>query len=194
MKVGRIPTKPKEANTKGGIKSGPASVSSELPRDSDHLVADHIENGHESGTAAFSDVGSPEDTQGHSEVFSDATHDPAADEGVRCDPEVHPEQQAGEHPAEDEVHGHEHVTQSLPEEAAPEHEQVRLEVHEDVVPKPAESHAGEVIGNGDSLKVELTAPGNDIEDIVNLLEGASLSKPRPQSIVSIPDEEIPDEY
>ncbi|KAI9567313.1 hypothetical protein HD554DRAFT_2173429 [Boletus coccyginus] len=191
LRIGRIPVKAKEVNTKGGSNPGPASVSSEPPQDSDHLVADHIENGHESGTAAFSDVGSPEDTQGHSEVFSDATHDPAAE---RSDSEVHSEQQAGEHPAEDEAHGHELVTQSLPEEAAPEHEQVRLEVHEDVVPEPAESHTGEVISNGDSLKVELTAPGNDIEDIVNLLEGVSLSKPRPQSIVSIPDEEIPDEY
>ena len=199
VKVGRTPVKPKESSTKGGIKSGPASVSSEPPRDSDHLVADHIENGHESGTAAFSDVGPPEDTHGLSEVVSDATQDPAADEGaqpdgeVQPDPEVHPEQQAGGHPAEDEVHSHEHVAETLPEEAAREHEQVHSEVH---VPEPTVSDAGEVISNGDSLKVELTAPENDIEDIVNLLEGASLLKPRPQSMVSIPDEhgEIPDEY
>ena len=34
---------------------------------------------------------------------------------------------------------------------------------------------------------------NDIEDIVNLLESVSVSVPRPQSIASIPDEEISDE-
>lgn len=50
-----------------------------------------------------------------------------------------------------------------------------------------------VIGNGDFLKVEHTASVNDIEDIVNLLEGAFIPKPRPQSIVSIPDEN-PDDY
>jgi hypothetical protein len=188
--------KPKEANTKGGIESGPASISPEPLRDSDPLVADHIENGHDSGTVTLSDVASPEDTHGHLEVVSDATHDPAADMEVHPDPEVHPEQQAGEHAVEDEVHSHEHVAQTLPEEPAHEPEQVHLEVHEDSVPDPAELHAGEVISNGDSFKVELTAPGDDIEDIVNLLEGASPSKPRPQSMVSMPDEhgEIPDEY
>lgn len=45
-------------------------------------------------------------------------------------------------------------------------------------------------------EVKLRAPvGDDIEDMVNLLESVSISKPRPQSIASIPDEvdEIPDE-
>ncbi|KAH0833124.1 hypothetical protein J3R83DRAFT_12121 [Lanmaoa asiatica] len=193
LKVGRTPAKPKVANTKEGITPDPALVPSEPSRDSDHLAADHVENGHESGTAAFSDVGSAEDTHGHSEVVGSATLHPAADDDVPSDPGVHPEQQGGEHPAEEEARSHEHVAQNLLEEAAREHEQVCLEVREDPVPEPAESHAGEVMSNGDSLKVELTAPGNDIEDIVNLLEG---SKPRPQSIVSIPDEhgEIPDEY
>ena len=157
-----------------------------------------MENGHESGTAVLSDVGSPEDTHGRSEVASDATHEPALDQVVRSDPEVHPEQQADERPAEDEVHGQEPVVETPPEEIAREHEQDRSEVdvHEDTVPEPPEPHAGEVIGNGDNLKVELTAPANEIEDIVNMLEGTSISKPRPQSIVTIPDEhgEIPDEY
>ena len=159
-------------------------------------MADHVENGHDSGTAAFSDVGSPEVMHGHLEVVSDTTHDPAAEREVHPDPEVHLEQQAGEHAVEDEVPSHEYVAQTLPEEAVHEDELVHLEVHEDSVPDPAELHAGEVISNGDRLKVELTAPGDDIEDIVNLLEGASPLKPRPQSMVSIPDEdgEILDEY
>lgn len=194
LKVGRTPAKPKEADTKEGIKSVPTSVSSEPSRDSDQLAADHVENGHESGTAIFSDVGSPEDTHGHPEVVSDVAHDPAAGEDVHSDPGIHPEQQAGDHSTE-EVHSHEYVAQNLPEEEAVR-EQVHLEVHDDTVPEPAESHASEVIGNGDSLKVELAVPGNEIEDIVNLLEGTSLVKPRPQSIVSIPDEdgEIMDAY
>ncbi|KAG8213215.1 hypothetical protein J3R82DRAFT_11680 [Butyriboletus roseoflavus] len=186
----RTPVKPKEAiDTNEGIAPGPVSVSSVPSRDSDHLAADHVENGHESGTTAFSDAGSPEDTHGHLEVVGDAAHDPTEDEDVRSDP--------GVHPAEEEAHNHEHVADNHPEEEATrEHEQVRLEVHEDTVVGPAEPHAGGVLGNGNSLKVEHAATGNDIEDIVNLLEGASLSKPRPQSIVSIPDEdgEIADEY
>ena len=186
--------KSKEAiDTKEGITPDPASVPSVLSRDSDQLAADHVENGLESGTHAFSDAGSPEDAHCHSEVVSGVPHDPAVDEDVHSDPGLHPEQQGGEHPAEEGVHSHEHVAESLPEEEAPrEHEQV----HEDTVAEPAGSHAIAVIGNGDSFKVEHGATGNDIEDIVNLLEGASLSKPRPQSIVSIPDEEgeILDEY
>lgn len=184
-------------DTKEGITPAPASIASDPSRDSDHLAADHIENGHESGTAEFLDVGSAEDMHGHSEVIGDATHDPAADLDVHSDPGVHPEQQGGEHPAEEETHSHEHVAENLPdEEVAREHEQVRLEVPKDSVPEPTDSHAGEVISNGDNLKVERTTPGNDIEDIVNLLEGVSPSKPRPQSIVSIPDEdgEILDKY
>lgn len=178
---------------KEGIKSGPASVSSQPPRDSDHLVANHVENGHESGTAAFSDVGSPEDAHGHSEVVSDAMHDLAANEEVHPDPEVHPEQHASEHPVEDEAHGHEHVDHTSPEEVAGEHEQIHLEVHKNAVPEPADSHADEVTSNGDDVKLEPRAPGTDLEDIVNLLEGATVSKTRPQSIATIPDE-IPDEY
>ncbi|KAG6374306.1 hypothetical protein JVT61DRAFT_4329 [Boletus reticuloceps] len=203
LKAGRTPVKPQEASTKGEIKSDRASVSSEPPRGAEHLAADHTENGHETGAAALSDVGSPEDTPGRSEVVSDATHDPAAVEEARSDPGVYPEppEEAGKHLAEDEAHDHEHVAQAPPEEVAHEHmEQVHPEVHleirEDPVPEPAESHAGEVVSNGDGLKVEVAASGNDIEDIVNLLEGTSLSKPRPQSIVSIPDEdgEILDAY
>lgn len=181
--------KPKEVNAKGGIKSTPASVSSELSRDPDHPVADHTENGHESAIAAFSDVGSPEDTHDHPEVVSDIPHDPTVHEEVHPNPKVHPEEQPGEHPAEDETHGHEHVGQTPPDEVSSEHEQVRLEVHEDSVPEPPESHAGQVLSNGAGVKVEPIAPGSDIEDIVNLLEGTSLSKPRPQSIVTIPDED-----
>lgn len=180
---------------KEGIKSDHASVSSEPSRSSGQLAADHAENGHGPGTTTFSDVGSPEDTHGHSEVVRDAAHDPATGEDVRSDPGVHPEQQAGDHSAE-EFHSHEHVAQSLPEEAVCKHEQVRLEIHDDIAAEPAESRASEVISNGESHKVEPATPGTEIEDIVNLLEGASLVKPRPQSIVSIPDEdgEILDEY
>lgn len=194
LKVGRTPAKAKDANTKEGIKSAPASVASEPSepsRDSDQLVADPVENGHESGIATFSDVGSPEDAHGHSEVINDVAHDPVADEDVHPDSGDHPQQQAGDHPAE-EVHSHEHVAQNLPEDegaGAHEHGQIRLEVHDDTVPEPAESHVDQVISNGDGHNVELAAPGNEIEDIVNMLEGASISKTRPQSIVTIPDED-----
>ncbi|KIJ66748.1 hypothetical protein HYDPIDRAFT_26174 [Hydnomerulius pinastri MD-312] len=89
------------------------------------------------------------------------------------------------------------------------HADVRVEVHqeEEPVPETTESRVDEVptTTNGDEHKAEellatpsapAPATGNDIEDIVNLLEGTSLSKPRPQSIVTIPDEdgEILDEY
>lgn len=183
--------KPHEASTKGEIKSDRASVSSEPPRGAEHVAADHTENGHEPVAAALSDVGSPEDTHGPSEI-SDATHDPVAVEEARSDPGVYPDppEEIGEHLAEDEAHDDEHVAQVPPEEVVREPmEQVHPEVQEDPVAEPAESLASEVISNGDSLKVEVAPSGNDIEDIVNLLEGASLSKPRPQSIVSIPDED-----
>lgn len=198
-KVKPTPVKPKEAiDTKEGITPGPSSASSEPSYDPDHLAADHVENGHEPGTAAFEDVGSAEDADGHSEAVVVATHDPAADEDAHSDLGVHPEQQDCEHPTEEEAHSHNHVAENVPEESPREHKQTHLEVYEDTVPEPTESHTGQVIsnGNGNSLKVEHTAPGNDIEDIVNLLEGASPSKPRPQSIVSIPDEdgEILNEY
>jgi len=184
FKGARAPAKPREAITKEGIRSEPVSISSEPSRDSDQPVADHVENGHEPGITTFSDVGSLEHT--HSlEVVSNTVHDPVTHEDVHSD---HPEQQSVDHPAE-EGYSHEHVKQTLPEEeAVHEPEQVRLQAHDDTVPEPGDSHTGEAIENGGSLKVELAAPGNEIEDIVNLLEGAPLLKPRPQSIVTIPDE------
>ncbi|KAG9315083.1 hypothetical protein JVU11DRAFT_4195 [Chiua virens] len=186
LKAGRTPTRPKEGDAQEDVRSSP-SVVSEPCGDSDKLVADRVENGHPSGTAAVLDAGSPEETHGHSEVLSEATHDPAAEENVHSDPEAHSEQQAGGYPAEEETHNHEHVTENVPEEeAAGAHEQVHVDARDDTVSEPTEPHV-EVIGNGDSVNVEPTVTGNDIEDIVKLLEGGP--KPRPQSIVSIPDEE-----
>ena len=187
LKVTRTPSKQRDAISKGGRKSEPASISSEPSRDSDHPVVHH-ENGHEPGVPAFSDVGSPEYTHGHSEVVNDTVHDPVGHGDVHSDPGVYPEQQADDHPAE-EAYSHEHVAQNLPEEeAVHEPEQIRLEAHGDAALEPTESHASEAIGDREGHEVELAAPGNEIEDIVNLLEGASLLKPRPQSIVTIPDE------
>ena len=71
--------------------------------------------------------------------------------------------------------------------------------HEEVV-----DHAQESSHDTTSESVEFTTPveseappnvqvggaNDDIEAMVNLLESVNISKPRPQSIVSIPDEEI----
>jgi len=194
-KVVRTSVKPKVAKSKGEIKPDPTSASSEPSRDSDPLVVDQVANGHESEAVTCSDVGSPEDVHDQSEVVS--AHDPAADEHVHSDPGVLPEQRESEHAVEQDVHSdYEPVSQNLPEEEEEgeekEHELVRSKVHKDSEPELAETHAPGVMGNGDCLKVEHSTSGNDIEDIVNLLEGASLSKPRPQSIVSIPDENSDD--
>jgi hypothetical protein len=206
LRVGLAPTRTKAAKGKEAamsVAASGASSSSQPSHEPEDPAGDHAENGHELEEAVFSDGGVPEDVIS-SEVTSDITHDDSAavsepaehrDE-VLSQSEVHPEQSVDVQLAEGATHVEKQVTQQVPEEEAA-HGEGRMNIcEEEVAPDTTESHVEEVVSNGDDRKVELlpSPTGNDIEHIVNLLEGTSLSKTRPQSIVSIPDEEITDEY
>ena len=98
----------------------------------------------------------------------------------------------------------------MPGPGAPPAEEAETRSAEVLEPSLVEHHNGQTIELVESAKEspipasetvkdtlidhdpKSSAP-NDIEDIVNLLESVSVSVPRPQSIASIPDEEIPDE-
>lgn len=126
----------------------------------------------------------------HEEVHEDEVHEDEVHEE-----EIH-EQAVGESGLDSEPQEHEHNVSVQPEQD--ESQLLELE--------PESDHHGE--GEGDSTPVNASSgdksqlevlsshqeQGNDIEDMVNLLE---FGKPRPISIVAIPDEsdvyDIPDE-
>jgi hypothetical protein len=167
-----------------------ASATNGATHEHDQLESGHAENGHADLHDEVHDHG--DDVQAVDEVVEnvvenvvevspdpDALHVEVPDEVVVAvvvddvpqvgEPEVHVEPLVEESSADENVK----FNGSLESQAvAPATEETAF----DVVPEPP-------------------AVGNDIEDMVIMLQSVSISKPRPQSIVSIPDEhgEIPDE-
>lgn len=143
-----------------------------------------------------------EDVHSHGDISTEGVHDVQQalppDAGVSEEPHAIPEppQELPDLPApaqEDPSVGSSRVQDPVEEE-------VQGEVHEEeqLVANDTQSHEEDVFANGDDHFTAGPMPptsGNDIEDIVNLLEATSLPKSRPQSMITIPDEHVdtPDE-
>ncbi|KAH7884611.1 hypothetical protein F5I97DRAFT_1968625 [Phlebopus sp. FC_14] len=199
LRVGLAPARMKET------KANPmASTGSTKPaHEPDHPADNHAENGHEPEEAVLFDTGVAADTQSHTDNVSEGTlHEPVLAseaselrEDTPLQHEACAEQLSDSPSAEEPAPVERPPTPEEPAEAVGEHVLEEVSAVE-AVAEATDSRNLDISINGDGEEVKApTAPvlGNDIEDIVNLLEGTSISKPRPQSMVSIPDE-TPDEY
>ncbi|OAX37611.1 hypothetical protein K503DRAFT_771312 [Rhizopogon vinicolor AM-OR11-026] len=192
LRVGLAPAKMKEANAQR-----PASVTNGTTHELDQLESGHAENGHDPEDEVVVSEGV---TDLHDEVDDHGDEVPVVEEVVESVVEVTPEPDAlhievpvdavvvvmddAYQVAEPDMH-----VQALVEESSANGNvnfNGSLESQE-VAPATEETAHG-AVSNPD-------AAGNDIEDMVTMLESVPITKPRPQSIASIPDEhgEIPDE-
>ncbi|KAG6832792.1 hypothetical protein H0H92_009410 [Tricholoma furcatifolium] len=141
--------------------------------------------------AASEETGAPSEENGHEEPGNENHVEEHSESGA-----VHPEEPLAEASG---------VSSSSVEPEAV-HEPSNGDVaHNETDAHPVivepESHDQEMEADADAAPADVEEAksrprvGSDIEDMVNMLEAVSISKPRPQSIVSIPDEvsEIPDE-
>lgn len=166
-------------------------VTNDIDHGLDHLESGHAENGHEPEEVVVSEGV----TDVHDEVHDHVDEVPAVEDVVETVVEVSPDPQVT------------HAVDAM----------VVVDVHQVVEPEvQAEALVEEPLADGNvdpngSVEFQEIAPakeetvhnavselptvGDDIEDMVVMLESVSLSKHRPQSIASIPDEhgEIPDE-
>lgn len=173
-------------------------ATSDVDHELDHLECGYSENGHEPEETVVSEG----TIDLHDEVRVHVDEVPAVgirgvvEEGAEGIVEVLPDPEA----THAEVHIDAMAVNDVPQVSEPE-------LHPEALVEELLSH-GDVNSNGSvesqelapeetvhSAVSEIPAVDDDIEDMVVMLESVSLSKHRPRSIVSIPDEhgEIPDE-
>ncbi|KAL4074962.1 hypothetical protein V8B97DRAFT_1948730 [Scleroderma yunnanense] len=183
LKAGLSPDSAKEAKAKEMAKTTAPQIRGDDPAASEPAQNDHTEE------AVLSDVDVVEDVHSHADVSPKGVHDQppiVPEDGVSEEAEAHA---ISEPPHEmPDVPGprQEDPSPEPPAVQDPVEEEVQEEVTNDVQP-----HEEDVSANGDGHPADVPiAPtaGSDIEDIVNLLEATSLSKSRPQSMITIPDE------
>lgn len=130
-----------------------------------------------------------EDQEGEEEI---EVHD----EGVHDEEEGHEGEVHEEEAQETQANAHQGESHEAHQEGeSHEHELDAHSDHSPLSPSPAANDEGEITPMREKFQVSShREEGNDIEDMVNLLE---FGKPRPISIASIPDEadvyDIPDE-
>lgn len=163
-------------------------------RDTDPAASEPALNNHSEG-AVLSDVDIVEDVHSHADLSTEGVHD--VQQVLPPDPEVSEEPHAIPEPPQELPE----LPASAQEDPSAESSHVQdpveevQEVHEEeqLVANGTQSHEEDVFTNGDGHFTAGPMPstsGNDIEDIVNLLEATSLSKSRPQSMITIPDEHL----
>lgn len=170
-------------------------ATNDVDHELNHLESGYAENGHEPEEAVISEGG----TDLHDEVRDQVDEVPVVEEVVESVVEATPDPEA----THVEVQVDAMVVVDVPQVAEPE-------VHFEALVEESLSHGNDNSnGSVESQEVapateetahspvseEVPAAGNDIEDMVVMLESVSLSNHRPHSIPSIPDEhgEIPDE-
>ncbi|KAG1882148.1 hypothetical protein F4604DRAFT_1745302 [Suillus subluteus] len=199
LRVGLAPARMKEAKAQ---EDATKVATNDVDHELDHLECGYSENGHEPEETVVSEGTSDL----HDEVRDHVDEIPAVGvrgivmEGVESIVEDLPDPEA----THAEVHVDAMVVDNVPQVSEPE-------VHPEALAEEPLSHGG-VNSNGSvesqdqelapateetvhNAVSEIPAVDDDIEDMVVMLETVSLSKHRPRSIVSIPDEhgEIPDE-
>lgn len=189
LRVGLTPERMKEANAQQ-----PAFAVNDVAHEPDHLGSAHYENGHDPQEAVISEGV----IDLHDEVHDHGDEVPAVEEVVESVVEVSPNPSV----PHVEVPVNAVVVDDVPQVTEPE-------VHVEALVEESLADVN-VNSNGSLESQEVTlasqeiahdavseppAVENDIEDMVTMLESVSISKSRPQSIASIPDEhgEIPDE-
>jgi hypothetical protein len=172
----------------------PASAINDVAHEPGQLESAHYENGHDPQESVVSEGV----IDLHDEVHDHGDEVPAVEEVVESVVEVSPNPIA----PHIEVAVNAVVVDDVPQVAEPE-VHVEALVEEPLADVNVNSngslesqdvtHATEEVAQ-DAVS-EPPAVENDIEDMVTMLESVSISKSRPQSIASIPDEhgEIPDE-
>ncbi|OJA11141.1 hypothetical protein AZE42_02383 [Rhizopogon vesiculosus] len=191
LRVGLAPAKMKEAKAQQ-----PASVTDGVTHEFDQLESGHAENGHDPEEEVVISEGVADL---HDEVDDHGDEVSAVEEVVESVVEVTPEPDAP------------HIEVPVGAVVDDAHQLAEPDVHVHVQALVEESSANGSVSFNGSLESQEVAPateetahdavsdpdaaGNDIEDMVTMLESVSITRPRPQSIASIPDEhgEIPDE-
>jgi hypothetical protein len=175
------------------------AATNDVDHELDHLESGYSDNGHEpEETVVSEEINDLHEVRDHVDEVPAVVVREVVEEVVESIVEVLPDAEA----THAEVHVDAVVVDDVPQVSQPE-------VHPEALVLEPLFHA-DVSSNGSvesqelapatedtvhSAMSEVPAVDDDIEDMVVMLESVSLSKHRPQSIVSIPDEhgEIPDE-
>ncbi|KAG6330345.1 hypothetical protein ID866_8742, partial [Astraeus odoratus] len=193
LKVGQAPARAKDAKDKEPMKAATSQASGT----SSSEVA-QVSQGNEQTVCVDGDTA--EDLHSHAIATSEEPHSELSAEPETADPQVEsygvpePPSQLPDEPS--------HVHEPIPEQSSLvqdplldlDHEGVNEEAQEEErqsVIDATKSHETDALTNGNGYHNDIPATstiGQEIEDMVNLLETTSLSKPRPQSMITIPDE------
>ena len=166
-----------------------AKTTAPQSRDTDPSASEPVPN----EEAVLSDTDIIEDIHSHADVSPEVVcedqsaipPDAAVSEELHAISEPSQELPGPPSPAqEDQSPGPSHVQD-------PVEEGIHGETHEEeqLIVNGTLPHEENVYTNGDGQPTVPTS-GNDIEDIVNMLETTSFSKSRPQSMITIPDEHV----
>lgn len=173
-------------------------ATNDVDQEPDHLESGYAENGHEPEETVVSEGATDVHDEVHDHIDEVLAVEEVVEEVKESIVEVSPDSEA----TYVEVHVDAMVADDVPQVAEPEVQPEALideSLSHGYVSSNGSVEFPEVAtatgGNGHSAVSEVPAVGDDIEDMVVMLESVSISKHRPQSIASIPDEhgEIPDE-